>query len=162
MFNPESLRNIIRIALKPITASRHPLWSPAAEEILLMIAAHESGLGTHLRQLGGGPGRGLYQIEPDTLSDNYDNFIEAPLRRDLRRQIAEISGVSGPDLGHLQFNPIYGTIHARLKLYRSPGQLPDAHDVQGMAAYAKLHYNSPAGAATEEKYLQDYFRLVLV
>jgi len=160
MFSPESLRNIIRISLKQITATRHPLWSPAAEEILLMIAAHESTLGSHLRQIGGGPGCGLYQIEPDTLSDNYDNFIIA--RPDLRRQIAETSGVSGPDLGQLQFNPIYGTIHARLKLYRAPGKLPDAHDVQGMAFYAKSNYNTADGAATEERYLQDYFRLVLV
>lgn len=160
MFNPESLRNIIRISLKPINATKHPLWSPAAEEILLMIAAHESNLGRHLRQIGGGPGRGLYQIEPDTLSDNYDNFINA--RPDLRSQMAEISGVAGPDLNQLQFNPIYSTIHARLKLYRAPGQLPDAHDVQGMATYAKNHYNTADGAATEEKYLQDYFRLVLV
>lgn len=160
MFNPDNLRDIIRISLKPITATKHPLWSPASEEILLMIAAHESNMGRHLRQIGGGPGRGLYQTEPDTLADNYNNFINA--RPALRRQIAEISGVDGPDIDQLQYNPIYTTIHARLKLYRAPGQLPAAHDVQSMAAYAKNHYNTADGAATEERYLQDYFRLVLV
>ena len=44
---------------------------------------------------------------------------------------------------------------------RMPGNLPPAHDLPAMAEYAKLNYNSVIGAATPEKYLTDYHRLVL-
>jgi len=160
MFAPEALRQIIRTTLQLITTTRHPFWTPSAEEMLLMIAAHESGLGSSLKQIGSGPALGLYQIEPATMYDNYQNFIYA--RPGLEKQITEVSGVRLPSEQQLQYNPIYSTIQARLKLYRSPGQLPAPHDAQAMANYAKQHYNSPDGAATEEKYMQDYFRLVLV
>ncbi|HBA73495.1 MAG TPA: hypothetical protein DCZ63_15270 [Geobacter sp.] len=158
MFNAEAIRQIIRISLQPLTASRHPLYSPAAEEILIMIAAHESGFGRDLQQIGGGPALGLYQVEMRTLYDNYNNFLDA--RKQLARQIEDISGANGPSAKQLQYNPIYSTIHARLKLYRSPGALPDAGDTAAMASYCKQHYNSPGGSATVDKYLYDYFRLV--
>jgi len=157
MFTAEALRRIIRISLQPITATRHPLYSFDAEEMLLMIAAHESGLGEFLWQIDG-PARGPYQIEPDTMHDNYDNFLRT--RAELRKQISEISGTKGADINALTHNPIFSTIHARLKLYRSPGNLPPASNVQAMAEYAKQFYNSPLGAATPEKYMADYLRLV--
>lgn len=159
MFSPDGVRQIIRIALQPITATRHPLYSSNAEEILLMIAAHESILGRKLFQIGGGPGRGLFQVEPRTMRDNYTHFIDA--KADLSRQIREVSGVAKPDDNQLTWNPLFGAIMARIWLYRRPGPLPPAHDIQAMAEYAKINYNSAAGEATPEEYLADYHRLVL-
>jgi len=159
MFSPDAVRNIVRISLQPITATRHPLYSADAEEILLMIAAHESILGRKLFQIGGGPGRGLFQVETRTMRDNYNHFIAA--KPALFRQIREVSGVARPDKDQLTYNPLYGAIMARIWLYRRPGALPPAHDVPAMAEYARQHYNTTAGAATPEKYLTDYHRLVL-
>lgn len=159
MFSPDSVRNIVRIALQPITATRHRLYSPEAEEILLMLGAHESGLGKHLVQIGGGPGRGFLQVEKRTMNDNYEKFIFA--RPELARQIREVSGVAGPDEGQLTYNPLFGVLMARIWLYRRPGRLPLAHDLPAMAKYCKEHYNI-IGSATPEKYLNDYLRLVLV
>lgn len=159
MFNTESISNIIRIALQPITTSRHPLYSDSAESILLMIAAHESKFGVYHRQIGAGPARGLYQVEIETMQDNYTNFINK--RPELAKQIEEISGVPGPDALQLEYNPIYCTIHARLKLYRSPGKLPEAYETERLAYYAKKYFNTSGGAATEEDYLLAYHHFVL-
>ena len=159
MFSVDSVRRIIRIALQPITATRHPLYSPEAEELLLMIAAHESLLGRELVQIGGGPGRGLFQVELRTMRDNYDNFIGG--RKDLARQVREVSGVAKPDDDQLTFNPIFGAIMARIWLYRRPGALPPAHDVPAMAVYAKEHYNI-TGAALADGYVIAYHQIVLV
>ena len=158
MFSPDAVRQIIRIALQPITATRHPLYSPEAEELLLMIAAHESLLGRHLVQLGGGPGRGLFQVEVGTMSDNYVNYIAG--RADLARQIREVSGVHLPGEMHLTYNPLFGAIMARIWLYRRPGALPPAHDVPAMAVYAKEHYNI-TGAAIADSYVIAYHNFVL-
>ena len=122
-----------------------------------MIAAHESLLGKHLRQIGG-PARGLYGMEPATEADIWQTYLK--FRPDLSAKISKISGVAGPDILHLQYNHIYSTLMARLKLWRSPGHLPDAHDIDGMANYCKQFYNGP-GKATAEKYTIDYLRLVL-
>ncbi len=152
--HPDYLRQIIRVALQPME-----LWSHAAEEILLMTAAHESHLGRSLEQIRG-PARGLYQMEMATLWDIWDNWLK--YRSEIITQIINITGIDGPDLGHLQYNPIYSTIMARLHYRRAPGALPEPYDVDGMAEYAKEYYNTPAGKATMEQYILDYSRLVLV
>lgn len=153
MFTVESLARIIHIALVPVTATRHSLWTPTAETALIMAAAHESKMGRYLRQIGG-PARGVFQVEPATMTDNYDNFINA--RPALARQIREITGCDGPNLEQLQYNPVYGAIHARLKLYRSPGEIPT--DTPLIAEYLKQYYNSPDGAATANDYLLAYYQ----
>jgi len=154
MISVKSLRNIIRASIQPLG-----IWSPSAEELLLLTAAHESRLGSTLVQYGNGPALGIYQIEPTTLYDNYLNYID--YRYELSQQIADVCGVSGSSFQHLQYNPIYGTIHARIKYYRDPEALPDASDTWGLANYAKRVFNSQKGAATPQNYYEAYHKLVL-
>ncbi|MFT5728761.1 MAG: hypothetical protein ACI8PB_002917 [Desulforhopalus sp.] len=155
MISPESLRNIIRISLEPLG-----WWSQEAEELLLMTAAHESGMGKYNHQIKG-PALGIYQMEPGTFYGGYDNYLNYPGRRKLKKDIGLISGVSSPELMQLQFNPVYSSIMARLKYRRAPGALPHASDTWAMAEYAKDHYNTNLGKATPEKYHDAYRRLVL-
>jgi len=158
MYSPQALRRIIQIALQPLAASHHPLYSPEAETILLMAAAHESHLGRHLAQIGGGPARGVWQVAISTMQDNYLTFLNVPSRRPLAAQIAETTGIPGPDVLALQYNPLYCCVHARLKLYRSKGAIPT--DLDGMAEYLKLVFNTAGGAATPGDYLSAYRELV--
>jgi hypothetical protein len=153
MISSEFLRNIICLSITPLGR-----WSQDAEEILLMIAAHESGFGKHLAQIGG-PARGIYQMEPATEQDIWKTYLS--FRPEMIKKITEVCGVPGPDSLQMQYNMIYSTIMARLKLWRAPGKLPAAHDVDGMARYCKDNYNSKLGKATVEKYTADYLRLVL-
>ena len=122
-----------------------------------MIASHESQMGRWLRQIGGGPARGVFQIEPETMHDNYVNFID--LHPSLAAEIRAVTGCDMPSLDQLQFNPLYGAIHARLKLDRSPGAIPSEHQL--MAEYLKQYYNSPDGAATPGDYLSAYQKFVV-
>ena len=98
-------------------------------------------------------------MEPDTERDIWTTYLA--FRPHLADQIVAVTGVFGHDINQLQYNPIYSTIMARLKLWRAPGKLPAAHDVDKMAAYCKDHYNTAKGKATPEKYTRDYLRLVL-
>jgi len=155
MIDPQYLRDIVRISLVPLK-----LWSQDAEELLLMTAAHESHMGKYTRQIKG-PALGIYQMEPGTLNDNYKNYLNYPAQKKIRDKILNVSGVNGADRGHLQFNPIYSTIHARIKYRRSPAPLPNASDPWALAEYAKDIFNTRRGKATPADYYNAYREFVL-
>ena len=50
------------------------LWSPSAENLVMGTAMQESRC-TYLKQLGKGPAIGIFQMEPMTFQDIYDNFL---------------------------------------------------------------------------------------
>jgi hypothetical protein len=63
--NPKQLRELV---IRPVLEYLHPdiPYSHEAEDLLMMIAAHESHLGEYVKQVQG-PALGIYQMEPDTL-----------------------------------------------------------------------------------------------
>ncbi len=125
------------------------LWSPAAERLLHGTAITESGL-TWLAQKGGGPARGVYQIEPATHDDIWANYLA--YRDGLAKRVARLAG-EHPRLDQLAWNLGYATAIARLVYYRRPEPLPHADDLAGLARYWKAHFNTNLGAGTPEDFL---------
>lgn len=126
--------------------------SPAAIKLLTMIAAHESHF-EHRVQIGGGPALSYYQIERETLDDLYTSYLSfRPSAQDM------LDGfMLGDDrYAELRDNDRYATCVARLQLWRKPEPLPSFEDDEGLADYAKEHWNTQEGAATPEKYLNDF------
>jgi len=125
-------------------------YSEAAVELLMGTAMVESGL-TYLRQLGWGPALGVYQMEPATHDDIWENYLEYNwttyklLRGDPDdpRQANEMVG-----------NMNYATTMARIHYYRVSEALPEVGDVECMAHYWKKYYNSVLGKGTVLKYLR--------
>ncbi|HKI46919.1 MAG TPA: hypothetical protein VKA08_16440 [Balneolales bacterium] len=151
---PQFLRDIIKFSLYPLN-----LWAENTEKLLTIICAHESILGSKLKQTNG-PALGLYGMEPATLRDQFNTFLYRSDKKDLFRRVSEFTGVGVPDEGHCQYNPIYSTVIARVKLLRDPHPIPDKDDIVGLCEYAKRVWNGP-GKATAEKYENDYRRLIL-
>lgn len=129
------------------------VWHPAAEELLLMIAAHESHMGKYLRQVGGGPALGIFQMEPATYQDCLS--IVVPRRPYWRTQLVQLAG--GKDLGPelLVREHAFAAAMARLQLWRHKEALPAADDLQALGAYAKRYWNGP-GKASAGMYVQAY------
>ncbi|QDP58373.1 MAG: hypothetical protein Unbinned664contig1000_54 [Prokaryotic dsDNA virus sp.] len=154
MINPKQLRiNVIRPVLQSIG-----LWSQAAENLLLGTAAQESGMGQYLVQLGNGPARGIFQMEPATLEDIEINYLG--YRNDLRNKV---NGFAFPALTHednLTCNLAFAAVMCRVHYLRKPGALPDANDIPGMAGYWKLHYNTPLGKGSVHEFVENYNRYV--
>lgn len=123
------------------------LWSPEAEALVLATGIAESGY-TCLRQLGGGPALGFWQMEPDTEADIWTNWlIHRPAVAERVDELKlQIRGL--PRAQNLIASPLYGAALCRLKYYRAPGALPAVGDLEDQAAYWKLHYNTPAGKGT--------------
>ncbi|NLZ40370.1 MAG: hypothetical protein GX886_03780 [Comamonadaceae bacterium] len=140
-------REIIAPALRHIG-----MWSGAAENLLLGTAAVESRMGTYLRQVGGGPALGIWQVEPATHLDCWDNWLDyrpeiARLVLDLVPRIYRLPDDSPVpvDPQALASCPLYCCAIARIVYRRAPEPLPAPTDWAALEAYHKRRYNTVAG-----------------
>lgn len=151
MINAKQLREYVIIpALTDAGLDR----SDAAVELLLMIAAHETQLGTYLKQVHG-PALGIYQMEPNTYHDILINYIGK--RTDLHERLIKMN--PSMDERKLVSDLAFATVLARIFLLRIKEPIPS--DLHGKAAYAKKYWNTPAGKATEDDYYKAYQRYVV-
>ena len=145
---------IVRPALKAIDA-----WSPAAEGLVMGTAAQESHL-KYVRQLGDGPALGLFQMEPATHDDIWNNYLHWRERRADKIcqaiQYDNIALISPPSAERMMWDFRYAAIMCRVHYRRVPKPLPDEHDIHGLAAYWKEFYNTPAGAGTADEFVNNY------
>jgi len=143
------------------------LYSDNAHSLLLGTGAQESRY-QYVRQLGNGPARSFWQIEPATAYDNLENYLQ--FRSRLRERVLNASylhqGViedviqdhndaSMQTLGELlERNTAFAIVMARIRYYRSPGAIPG--NLAGIANYWKAHYNTEGGAGTAEEFVTNY------
>lgn len=153
MLKPQYLADLIRVTL----AGTPFAYPERALPLLLGTAAQESKL-TYLRQLGNGPARGLFQMEPATERDHWRWLDTQP---HLCLAITERSGVQEASAMHLECNLPYQILMARVHYYRrDPAALPEAHDLAEQARRWKRYYNTPLGRGTEQQYIESYRRVI--
>jgi hypothetical protein len=130
----------------------------AAENLVLGTALQESNL-SYLRQLGDGPARGVYQMEPATHDDIWDNYLR--YRAELRDAVIDFE-VPGQDRhDQLIWNLAYATAMCRVHYRRVSEPLPGAEDIAGLGAYWKQHYNTPLGRGTADEFVAKYETYVI-
>lgn len=160
MINVEQLREyVIRPALKAMS-----LHDKNAEELILATAAHESLMGYYLKQVDG-PALGLYQMEPKTHYDIYENFLS--YRPPLHRKVLTV-GLDAkildrafiPDASNLIHNIRYATVMCRIHYYRVPEPLPSSASINDMWVYYKKYYNTSEGSATKESFVSSYEQFI--
>jgi hypothetical protein len=145
----EVLNTIIRPAVNGIG-----LGGRAAEELLLGTAIQESAL-IYRTQFGNGPALGLFQMEPRTFWDLWDNFVEP--RKDLCKSIKDVSGVTSKISEYLlRDNDLFAASMCRVHYRRIKNPLPVAGDVQGQAAYWKRFYNTNFGRGNVLEYISKW------
>jgi len=123
---------------------RPVLYSDDAVDLLMGTAAQESQLGTWLRQIGGGPALGAFQMEPDTF-----RWLQAKFAT----RFSEICSRYHADL---EWDLDLAILMARLRYRVVPAALPKAGDLTMQAPYWKQHYNTTAGAGTVEQFVHNY------
>ena len=134
------------------------IQSEAGTNLLMGTAAQESKLGTYFKQIGGGPALGIFQMEPDTEEDIWENFllyngVMNSRIRDLVREVVE--------LPLLKYNIAYQIAMARMQYYRHSETLPKADNVWQLATYWKKYYNTPLGAGTAQDFVDNFQRYAL-
>ena len=128
--------------------------SPEAVELVLATGIVESRY-EYIRQMGDGPARSFWQVEPATAVDNLAHYLVH--RSSLMKKCAEASLV---DLKYWQIydervwaeilekNIAAGIIHCRIKYWRVPKRMPNS--IEGQADYWKKYYNTEGGAGVPE------------
>tara|TARA_R100001082_G_scaffold96378_2_gene63915 strand:+ start:489 stop:971 length:483 start_codon:yes stop_codon:yes gene_type:complete len=111
----------------------------------------------YIKQLGWGPARSFWQVEPNTAVDNIKSYLK--FRKSLKKKCAEIT-LTDPKIWDsddtslwswvLEHNMAASVIHCRLKYWRSPKRMPD--NIDDAAKMWKEVYNSSEGAGTINKF----------
>ena len=124
------------------------------EELLLGTAIQESRL-EYLNQLGGGPAVGVFQMEPATHNDIWENYLK--YKPGLSGLVKSWSlSPDTPTATEMRGNMYYAAAMCRVHYRRVPSALPAAGDLEGQATYWKDHYNTHLGAGTVEEYIEHY------
>ncbi len=131
-------------------------------EVRLMLGTWAAENGAfHRKQIGGGPARGLWQMEWQTADDIFENYLKyrIPLFEELCKIwidliITEYIPLIWTDYGrHLKRYDDFACAMARVHYLRDPDPIPD--DLEGQATYWLRVYNA-GGKGTVDHYLSQW------
>ena len=132
--------------------------SKEANFLSLCTSAIESNCGEYIKQING-PALGIWQMEPDTLNDIYDNCDVMQIDSFLTLiDKIDIFDMSDDISLSLALSPAYACAMARLKYSMDPHPLPKLSgdkdlDCINFFEYYKRVYNTEFGASTYQKWV---------
>lgn len=155
MFNISQFReSIIKSTLNDLL-----LYSEDAEELLIFTCANESNGGTYIRQVNG-PALGIYQMEPETYNDLWQNYINNHGSLSLRL-FSNFDVNRIPSAERLIYDLRFATAMTRLFYARVKEPLPNAKDLDAIWNYYKTYYNTSAGKAQKTCAVKKYQDFIL-
>lgn len=146
MTTTQKIATRLRLMIRQALHTYNLPCDASAVELLLMVAAHESGHFKYVQQING-PALGLFQMEPAT----YKEIRKYMLRHEDRFELIKCSSAE-----RMVIDVRYAAAMARIFFMRFPEALPCATDTRGLAKYAKKYWNTEAGKATVNDYESAY------
>ena len=126
-------------------------YTPDALALVMRTGYAESGYKV-LKQYGGGPAIGFWQVEPVTAHDTIDNYVN--YRKKYKDALQEL----GCNFENLEFsllsNIAVQVAFCRLKYMRDPKPIPSASNIEEQAKYWKRVYNTELGKGTVEHFVE--------
>lgn len=155
MFNVDQFRKlIVRPALESLV-----MFSESASELLVFTCANESDGGTYLHQIHG-PALGIYQMEPKTYNDIWQNYINKNLTLKLQL-LHNFDAPVMPSEDRMVYDLKFATAMARIFYARISESLPSPN-VDDMWNYYKRHYNTYSGKADYTSAVKAYRKFVSI
>lgn len=145
---------VIRPALKQMDAH-----SIAAEQLVIGTAAKESACGTYLHQLGEGPALGVFQMEPETYDNLWNQFL-ADHDRYKRLILANCGYSTIPPVDRLVTDLKLAAMMCRARYLWVNHPLPNFGDINGQATYWAKFYNGNPITGIPAKYIETYQQYV--
>lgn len=154
MIKADHLRDLI---IKPALAKLQ-LYSPNDVELLMFTCATESRGGYFLKQEAG-PALGIYQMEPATYNDIWQNYIK--LKSTLAAMLAENFGcLRMPSEDRLIYDLEYATVMCRIHYMRNHEVIPDHDKTEMIWSYYKRYFNSSLGGAIKDLSIAAYHEFI--
>ena len=127
------------------------MYSEDAAALVFRTGMVETGY-KYLKQMGGGPAIGFFQLEPNTLYDIIDNYVtyRPELRTDLYALGYEDSDSEIRVMGNIALQAAF----CRLVYRRDKHPLPKMGDLIGQAKYWKRVYNTELGKGTIKHFME--------
>ena len=125
------------------------MWSTEAEELVFLTGLTESSY-DYIEQVGSGPAKSFFQIEPLTAHDICENYLK--YRPGKVEKLSKATGISESIIGSskpeywediLHYNIAAGIALCRIHYYRVPKKIPS--EIESMAKYWKKWYNTEGG-----------------
>jgi hypothetical protein len=139
-----NLKQLMSLIIEP-TLNSLGILSESAVILLAGTAGVESGYGTYIKQIGKGPALGIYQMEPTTHADIWNNYLA--FNKELAARI--VRGCDLPNDVISEFRLIsnlrYATAMTRMHYLRVKEPLPHQDDADAFAQYHKKYYNTYLG-----------------
>jgi len=138
--------------------SKLQMYSKDAEELLVFTCATESNGGSLLVQVQG-PALGIFQMEPVTYADIWNNYI---FNRSSLLTLISINFAASniPNATRMVYDLQFATVMARIHYRRFAAELPKSDDVDGIWDYYKKYFNTPLGKSEKDKSIADYKRFL--
>ncbi len=156
MINITQMEQLITTVLKKIN-----LYSEDAKMLVLRTGAVESHY-EYIRQLGNGPARSFFQIEPATARYLINQYIE--VRPTIRKELEELCLCDLSKMDdksedtvlrfQLMSNIALSIALCRIRYRIDRKAIPPHTDVTAQAEYWKRVYNTYLGAGTVEKFIK--------
>ena len=131
----------------------------SAVEMMVGTVAVESSF-EFIKQKGGGPAIGFFQLEPATIEDVVVRYVQNK-DKTFRANFEQASLLVAPWnftaaglLDHVMANLRLQCAIARVKYWMTPEALPPLADIPGYARYWKKYYNTINGAGTEDDFVK--------
>ena len=126
-------------------------YSEDAMALVMRTGMAESGFKT-LKQYGGGPALGFWQVEPATAKDVVDNYLKY---RDKKMNTLKFMGFIDDNIEFsLQSNIAVQAAFCRLCYMRDKHAIPPKEDIEAQAKYWKRVYNTHLGKGTIKHFLE--------
>ena len=142
----KQIREIIEWGLKEMD-----LYSEDAVDLVYKTGNAETGY-RHLKQMGGGPAIGFWQVEPATLIDIIDNYVK--YRPELEKRLKSLGfskiGIETRVMSNIALQAVF----CRLKYKRDKYALPKSSDLEAQARYWKRVYNTHLGKGTITHFME--------
>jgi len=152
MFKPDQLREmIIKPALQDLS-----MYSEGAVDLMMFTCAVESDGGTYFHQLNG-PALGIYQMEPETYNDIWQNYIKHNSRI-LMIMLSNFDCHGMPSEDRMVYDLRFATAMCRLHYSRHAEIIPN--NTEQIWEYYKKYYNTEKGAAVKTEALGKYYKFL--
>ena len=142
----KEIKEIIEWTLKEMN-----MYSEDAADLIFRTGMAETGYKA-IRQYGGGPALGFFQVEPETIKDTIENY--ASYRPEVQKSLLML-GYSNKDMEvRVMSNIALQVAFCRLKYKRDRAPLPKAGDLSAQSRYWKRVYNTMEGKGTLEHFME--------